>query len=194
MDEKAVNRILYFSEYSQQKKKDHSYKIKVALGENPERFWSYVKSTTNQTSAIIFLRNGQSFITNSYTKANLLNKFFHSVFAAENELNPLHVSRSYVPPNYFNNIQLSTCEVASVLKRLDPNKASGPNGIPNRLLKNVADEIAPSLCSVFNWVVFPLAGNFQTLHLFLRLTIHPFLPVIDQPPCYFLFLKFWRVV
>jgi hypothetical protein len=25
-----------------QKKKDHSYKMKVALGENPKRFWSYM--------------------------------------------------------------------------------------------------------------------------------------------------------
>ena len=65
-----------------QRKKD-SHKMKVALRENPKRFWSYVKSITNQNSAIIFLRNGQSFITNSYTKANLLNKFFHSVFAAD---------------------------------------------------------------------------------------------------------------
>ena len=68
----------------------------------PKRFWSYY--TTNQKSVIIFLRNGQSFITNSYTKANLLNKFFHSVFAAENDLNPLYFSRSCIPPIYLNNI------------------------------------------------------------------------------------------
>jgi hypothetical protein len=91
-----------------------------------KRMIAQTKSITNQKSAINFLRNGQSFITNSYTKANFLNKYFHSVFAAENdsELNPLHVSRSCIPPNYLNNIQLSTCEVASVLlKGLDPNKA-----------------------------------------------------------------------
>ncbi|CAB3985895.1 Hypothetical predicted protein [Paramuricea clavata] len=33
---------------------------------------------------------------------------------------------------------------------LDPNKACGPGGIPNRLLQNVSTEIAPSLCKLFN--------------------------------------------
>jgi hypothetical protein len=35
-------------------------------------------------------------------------------------------------------------------RNLDPNKASGPDGIPSRILSNVADEIAPSLCILFN--------------------------------------------
>ena len=83
-----------------QKKKDHSHKMKVALGENPKQFWLYVKSTTNQKSAVNFLQDGQSLITNSNIKADLLNKFFHSVFAAKNELISPHASRSSIPPNF----------------------------------------------------------------------------------------------
>jgi len=41
-------------------------------------------------------------------------------------------------------------EVAEVLRNVDPNKACGPDGISNRLLRNVADEIAPSLRRLFN--------------------------------------------
>ncbi|CAB3993531.1 Hypothetical predicted protein, partial [Paramuricea clavata] len=48
------------------------------------------------------------------------------------------------------NIELTESEVANVLKSLDPNKACGPGGIPNRLLQNVSTEIAPSLCKLFN--------------------------------------------
>ena len=37
-----------------------------------------------------------------------------------------------------------------MLRNLDPNKACGPDGIPSRILSKVADEIAPSLCNLFN--------------------------------------------
>ena len=41
-----------------------------------------------------------------------------------------------------------------MLRSLDPNKECDPDGIPNRLLLNVADEIAPSLCRLFNFYLF----------------------------------------
>jgi hypothetical protein len=47
-------------------------------------------------------------------------------------------------------IQLSEIEVVGVLRNLNPRKASGPDNIPNRLLIELADVIAPSLCTIFN--------------------------------------------
>ena len=47
-------------------------------------------------------------------------------------------------------IQLSEIEVVGVLRNLNPRKASGPDNIPNRLLIELADVIAPSLCKMFN--------------------------------------------
>ena len=41
-------------------------------------------------------------------------------------------------------------EVEAVLKSLDPNKATGPDEIPARILKETATTIAPSLCKLFN--------------------------------------------
>ena len=52
--------------------------------------------------------------------------------------------------NYLPSIQLTVAEEAETLHSLDPNKACGPDGIPSRLLTKVADEIAPSLCKLFN--------------------------------------------
>ena len=49
--------------------------------------------------------------------------------------------------------------VLATLKQLDINKATGSNGIPVRLLKETADQIAPSLTMLFNkslWLgIFP---------------------------------------
>ena len=41
-------------------------------------------------------------------------------------------------------------DVFSVLYNLDVNKAQGPDGIPARLLKETARQIAPSLTVLFN--------------------------------------------
>ena len=47
-------------------------------------------------------------------------------------------------------IQLSEIEVVGVPRNLNPHKACGPDNIPNRLLIELADVIAPSLCEIFN--------------------------------------------
>ena len=47
-------------------------------------------------------------------------------------------------------IELSEHDVANCLRNLDTSKASGPDGIPARLLKECSQQIVPSLCSLFN--------------------------------------------
>ena len=44
----------------------------------------------------------------------------------------------------------SEAEVSCVLRSLDSSKATGPDGIPARLLKETADVITHSLCELFN--------------------------------------------
>ena len=41
-------------------------------------------------------------------------------------------------------------EVTSLLKQIDPYKDTGPDGIPSRLLKEVANKLSPCLILVFN--------------------------------------------
>jgi hypothetical protein len=48
------------------------------------------------------------------------------------------------------NLQLTIEEVARTLLALDTTKATGPDGIPSRLLKETAWQIAPSLTQIFN--------------------------------------------
>lgn len=46
-------------------------------------------------------------------------------------------------------IEVSLEGVVKLLKELNPNKASGPDGIPAHILKLAAEEVAPALCSIF---------------------------------------------
>lgn len=43
-------------------------------------------------------------------------------------------------------IEVSLEGVVKLLKELNPNKASGPDGIPAHILKLAAEEVAPALC------------------------------------------------
>ena len=52
------------------------------------------------------------------------------------------------PP--FSDIVLHVGQAEAVLKSLDPNKATGPDEIPARILKETATTIAPLLCKLFN--------------------------------------------
>ena len=47
-------------------------------------------------------------------------------------------------------IRLNDIEVKDVLLSLDPGKATGPDGISNRILRECAFELASPLCDLFN--------------------------------------------
>jgi hypothetical protein len=131
------------------KKKEYATKLRDSVTENPKRFWSFVKSSRSVKITANFLRDNQSFITDSRDKANLLNSFFHSVFSpaqATTTTSNLPLSSDTA----LSNIQLTENEVFKALDGLDPRKACGPNGIPGKLLNMTANIIAPSLCHIYN--------------------------------------------
>ena len=47
-------------------------------------------------------------------------------------------------------INITIQGVEKLLSGLDPNKATGPDGISPRILKELSHEIAPSLAIIFN--------------------------------------------
>ena len=59
-----------------------------------------------------------------------------------------------LPLNYrcdqLTSIQLTVAEVTNALHNLAPRNARGPDDIPGTLLKNTTNEMAPSLCQLFN--------------------------------------------
>ena len=119
---------------------------------NPKRFWSAVKSTRNSRPTVNFLHTDDTFTTDKLCMANILNTFFHSVFNPREAEPPTSTqSETLSPPTpQLCHIELADFEVVEVLRQLDPNKACGPDGIPSRLLSELADVISPSLTRLFN--------------------------------------------
>ena len=65
-------------------------------------------------------------------------------------MNPDDSTSFLISSSQLSDITVSEEEVAKHLYHLDPSKATGPDGIPGRILKECSAVIAPSLCSLFN--------------------------------------------
>ena len=79
------------------------------------------------------------------TIPEMFNDYFASVFnstESEGHLSPPLLT-SPTPQHVLSDIFLTTEEVLNTLLALDPNKATGPDGIPPRLLRETAQQISP---------------------------------------------------
>ena len=63
-------------------------------------------------------------------------------------INPI----SYISPvnSAFSFAEISLESVLKTLKSINPNKATGPDNIPNKVLKMAAEILSPSLTAIFN--------------------------------------------
>ena len=119
---------------------------------SPKDWWATLKTfiTPTFSSNIPPLENNGHIITNEYEKANVFNTYFQSqtILEDSNAILP-----DLPPPSYhtqLNKIVITPLEVESILKTLKLGKASGPNGLNNRVLKELSKELSSPLCSLFN--------------------------------------------
>jgi hypothetical protein len=142
--------------YMHQAKLAHTTKIKQQLMDlkvGEKKYWSIAKQVYGSKKTIgipaLMVRNKP--ITTSSSKAECFNEYF----AAQQTLPPIPFNQQ-MPPIIFitdsrlNKIETSEEEVIKVIKSLDIGKATGPDGISNRLLKETATAISLPLSDLFN--------------------------------------------
>ena len=107
-------------------------------------WWSTLKSfiAPNYKTAIPPLEVNDDIYTEETDKANVLNNFFqsHTILNEQNAVIPNLPPAAVNAP--LNNKVLSPTEVESVLKTLPVAKASGPNGLSNRVLRELSKELS----------------------------------------------------
>ena len=122
-----------------------------------KQFWKvirhFVKSNTSSSSIPplnSFSVTGQNnFCFSSEEKADLLNRYFTSISTVNDENINLPVFE-YKCDNRLNNIECTSNEIQTLIELLNPNKATGPDGISNKMLKAVAKEVSVPLNILFN--------------------------------------------
>lgn len=118
---------------------------------NKKPFWKYIKAQRQDSFGIPPLKHDGILHTDSETKANILLKEFKSVFTKED--------KSHIPQlsgNSHSNIPKLTIHqsgVEKLLSQLKPEKASGPDNIPNRVLKELSTELAPAVTAFFSYTL-----------------------------------------
>ena len=118
---------------------------------NPKRFWSIfkIKSSTGSVPNSVSRNCGnnpesRSQATTPDSIASMFNEYFHSVYTSA-----LEEPSSTQPVSSISSIDLSTEEVCHALQNLNPSKAHGSDGLPSRIRKECANQLAPSLHYLF---------------------------------------------
>ncbi|KAK3094514.1 hypothetical protein FSP39_002723, partial [Pinctada imbricata] len=116
--------------------------------QNPKKFWSYVKGKKQESTGVAPLRSADGLIhSDSETKANILNSQFKSVYTRE-DLTTLP-DKGPSPYSEMPPITITLNGVIKLLQNLQPHKATGPDSIPARLLKELSVELAPALSHIY---------------------------------------------
>ena len=115
-------------------------------------WWSTLKTfiSPNVKSAVPSLQFNDVIYSDDQDKANILNSYFQSQTILDDKDAILPILPSSVLVSQLQSIILTPLEVESILKTLPIGKASGPDGMSNRILCELAYELSTPLCSLFN--------------------------------------------
>ena len=121
---------------------------------NPKKFWQYANSKRKIKMGIPNLKISQAggeikMTKDDSEKAEVLAKFFSSVFTAEPAgpvpfVEPVQVVSPCVDK------MVKECDVLNLLQDLDVNKSPGPDGLHPKALKELAQTITKPLTKIFN--------------------------------------------
>ncbi|MEW8191406.1 MAG: reverse transcriptase family protein [Candidatus Thiodiazotropha endolucinida] len=115
-------------------------------------WWSTLKTfiAPNYKTSIPPLEFNDDTYIEENDKANVLNNFFqsHTILNEQNAVIPVLPAATVNTP--LSTIVLTPLEVESVLKTLPVAKASGPDGLSNRVLRELSKELSVPYCSLFN--------------------------------------------
>ena len=122
-----------------------------------KRFWTYIKHQRSSSVGVSPLRSEGRLITDPKAKAEILNNQFFKAFSNglqytdqqfEEKCDMNTNDKNY---SVMDNIEISERGIEKLLAGLNPAKATGPDGIPPRVLKELSSELAPILSMIFRY-------------------------------------------
>ncbi|KAL5237206.1 hypothetical protein ACI65C_004616 [Semiaphis heraclei] len=113
----------------------------LSLQRNPSSFWKYTKTLTKHNALPSTLRWDNTTVDNPLDSANLLSKYFNSMYNSSitSPFNP--PKKNSYPYELPSNCHFTLDDVQLALNSLKNNNSNGPDGISARLLFNCQDSI-----------------------------------------------------
>ena len=129
-----------------------SFELEIANGakRNPKKFWSYVNSKLKMRTGVADLIDPatSTLVSSDADKANILNKYFASVFTEEpTEPPPPDIATEL--SEHLTDLAIPRCTIVSKLKSLDKSKSPGYDGFHPIVLVETAEIIATPLLIIF---------------------------------------------
>ena len=110
-------------------------------------FWKFIRSKRGENIGVALLKSQGKLFADGRSKAEILNNQFKSVFTKEKSSDiPTPYGPNFPP---IGNIQVNINGVQKLLSNIKANKATGPDNIPCRILKEATPELAPILTDIF---------------------------------------------
>ena len=123
------------------KEEDHKYS-------GFKRFYKFIKHKKTDFNGVAPLKVDGKLVTKPKDKAEALNHQFQSVFSHETVM-PTDNESSHQQVPSMPSINITAPGVLKLLKGLNPNKASGPDNISPRTLRELSDELASPFTTIF---------------------------------------------
>jgi len=120
-------------------------------GQYSKTFWRYIKSMRNAPGVPNLRSPDGSFVSDPVAKAEMFSSVFRNNYNLENYATE-NVPETPIE-NVMDPINISVNGVIKLLSNVNATKAAGPDGIPGRLLKSLAGNIAPYLAILFEKIV-----------------------------------------
>eukprot|EP00745_Piridium_sociabile_P026000 TRINITY_DN41188_c0_g1_i1.p2 TRINITY_DN41188_c0_g1~~TRINITY_DN41188_c0_g1_i1.p2 ORF type:complete len:244 (-),score=41.27 TRINITY_DN41188_c0_g1_i1:1474-2205(-) len=155
--------------------------INTTLTEEPtehapkhKRFWSYIKNQKSANVGVAPLKVNGKLVMEPREKADALNNQFKSAFSEGKTYSQEEFQEKYEMADgdypMLDSVNITEEGVRRLLTKLDPAKASGPDNISARLLKELSSEIAPILTTTIEPLstldAFPQTGKTLWCRLF----------------------------
>ena len=116
---------------------------------SPKRAWSIMHTKLKSKNIPHSMTFNEKISDDSKEKAEMFNAFFFSTFSRpQTDIALPDIVICY--NQCLSEMYFTVEEVSTLLKSLNVSKASGPDNIPNRILKECADILSPSLTRIFN--------------------------------------------
>lgn len=102
-----------------------------------KRFWTFIKQMKTDNIGVAPLKEKDVTATSAKGKADILNRQFESVFSQNTDQDTREKDRENIYPN-MEDINITQEGVKSLLQKLNPHKAAGPDQLAPRVLKELA--------------------------------------------------------
>ena len=116
-------------------------------------WWRTLKSVISPGSkqSLPSLEHDGRTVTDDIDKANILNEFFKKQTLIDDDGTELPDITPYDVHSQLDNLNITSEEVRLALKSLPVGKAAGPDGISNRVLRELSVELSQPFCNLFNY-------------------------------------------